>query len=105
MKPSNSYDYRTRYYDPYLGRFLRIDTIGLWGDPNNLGNPYAYCGNNPWSRRDPFGEGFLGWVLSGDWEVFGDTCHERGGTLDGSGRLGFVQVASVVLGLMRALRP
>ncbi|MCC6699393.1 MAG: RHS repeat-associated core domain-containing protein, partial [Candidatus Hydrogenedentes bacterium] len=49
------YDYRTRYYNPYLGRFLRIDTIGLWGDANNLGNPYAYVGNNPWSRLDPWG--------------------------------------------------
>ncbi|MCC6695682.1 MAG: RHS repeat-associated core domain-containing protein, partial [Candidatus Hydrogenedentes bacterium] len=50
------YDYRTRYYNPYLGRFLRIDTIGLWGDASNLGNPYAYVGNNPWSNLDPFGE-------------------------------------------------
>ena len=50
------YDYRTRYYNPALGRFLRIDTIGLYGDPNNLGNPYAYVGNNPWSGTDPWGE-------------------------------------------------
>jgi RHS repeat-associated protein len=60
------YDYRTRYYNPYLGRFLRIDTIGLWRDANNLGNPYAYVGNNPWSRLDPYGEGwwddFWGWM-------------------------------------------
>ena len=63
------YDYRTRYYDPYLGRFLRIDTIGLWGDPNNLGNPYAYCGNNPWSRTDPFGEGLMTGFLAGDYEA------------------------------------
>jgi RHS repeat-associated protein len=61
------YDYRTRYYNPYLGRFLRIDTIGLWGDANNLGNPYAYVGNNPWSRLDPWGEqpGFLGFDANG----------------------------------------
>ena len=50
------YDYRTRYYDPALGRFLRIDTIGLYGDPANLGNPYTYVGNNPWSGTDPWGE-------------------------------------------------
>ncbi|MCC6698921.1 MAG: hypothetical protein IT365_25080 [Candidatus Hydrogenedentes bacterium] len=63
------YDYRTRYYNPYLGRFLRIDTIGLWGDASNLGNPYAYVGNNPWSRLDPWGEqgpgGFLGFDANG----------------------------------------
>ncbi|MCC6698918.1 MAG: hypothetical protein IT365_25065, partial [Candidatus Hydrogenedentes bacterium] len=57
------YDYRTRYYNPYLGRFLRIDTIGLWGDASNLGNPYAYVGNNPWSRLDPYGQ----WEWDGDY--------------------------------------
>ena len=57
------YDYRTRYYDPALGRFLRIDTIGLYGDPNNLGNPYAYLGNNPWSGVDPWGQ----WGWDDDW--------------------------------------
>ncbi|MBX3178924.1 MAG: HNH endonuclease [Candidatus Hydrogenedentes bacterium] len=50
------YYYRTRYMDPDLGRFISRDTIGLWGDANNLGNPYSYVGNNPWSRLDPFGE-------------------------------------------------
>jgi len=49
------YDYRTRYYDPAMGRFLRIDTIGPWGDNNNLGNAYAYVGNNPWTHNDPYG--------------------------------------------------
>jgi len=50
------YDYRTRYYDPAMGRFLRVDTIGPWGDNNNLGNAYAYVGNNPWTHNDPYGE-------------------------------------------------
>jgi len=50
------YDYRTRHYEPRHGRFLSRDTLGLWGDPANHGNPYAYVGNNPWSRVDPFGE-------------------------------------------------
>jgi RHS repeat-associated protein len=51
-----SYWYRTRYYDPKAGRFLSRDTIGLWGDASNLGNPYTYTNNNPWSKLDPFGE-------------------------------------------------
>ena len=42
------YDYRTRQYDPVVGRFTSRDTIGLWGDPANLGNPNTYVGNNPW---------------------------------------------------------
>ncbi len=50
------YYYRTRYMNPELGRFISRDTIGLWGDANNLGNPYTYLGNNPWSGLDPFGE-------------------------------------------------
>ncbi|MCF6285262.1 MAG: RHS repeat-associated core domain-containing protein [Candidatus Hydrogenedentes bacterium] len=50
------YYYRTRYMNPEIGRFISRDTIGLWGDANNLGNPYTYLGNNPWSGLDPFGE-------------------------------------------------
>ena len=42
--------------DPALGRFLSRDQIGLWGDENNLGNPFSYVGNNPWSYVDPHGE-------------------------------------------------
>ncbi len=53
------YHYRTRYMDPKLGRFVSRDTIGLWGDSNNLGNPYTYLGNNPWSGVDPYGEGLF----------------------------------------------
>lgn len=49
------YWYRTRYMDPEQGRFIARDTIGAWGDANNLGNPFAYVGNNPWSRLDPYG--------------------------------------------------
>ncbi|MDZ4859535.1 MAG: RHS repeat-associated core domain-containing protein, partial [Candidatus Hydrogenedentes bacterium] len=51
----NAYWYRTRYMDPTSGRFISRDTIGLWGDAANLGNPYSYVNNNPWSGVDPFG--------------------------------------------------
>jgi RHS repeat-associated protein len=49
------YDYRTRPFDPAVGRFLSRDKIGVWGDPLGLGNGYAYVGNNPWGYVDPFG--------------------------------------------------
>ena len=49
------YDYRTRWYDPIAGRFTSRDSIGIWGDGLNLGNAFAYVGNNPWSRLDPTG--------------------------------------------------
>ena len=45
------YNYRSRYYDPALGRFLSEDSIRLRGG-NNL---YAYVGNNPGRFVDPFG--------------------------------------------------
>lgn len=49
------YNYRARHYHPGLGQFMSLDPIGGWGDPVNLGNPYAYVGNNPGSRSDPSG--------------------------------------------------
>jgi len=33
--------YRTRYYDPTMGRFTSRDTIGIWGDEANHGNGYS----------------------------------------------------------------
>src|SRR6185436_3485820 len=54
---TNLYFYNSRYMDPQAGRFISRDTIGLYGDSNNLGNGQAYAGNNPWSRLDPYGEG------------------------------------------------
>jgi RHS repeat-associated protein len=49
------YYYRARYYDGELGRFLQRDPIGVWGDEYNLGNIYAYVGNNPANRVDLLG--------------------------------------------------
>ena len=49
------YWYRTRHLDPIMGRFTTPDPLGAWGDPMNLGNPYTYVGNNPWTYVDPFG--------------------------------------------------
>lgn len=46
---------RNRFYDPAHGRFLTLDPLGLWADPLNAGNGYAYCGNRPLSMGDPLG--------------------------------------------------
>ncbi|GIW39486.1 MAG: hypothetical protein KatS3mg076_0063 [Candidatus Binatia bacterium] len=52
---SGWYYYRTRYLDPRAGRFTTRDSIGMWGDPKNLGNGYAYAGNDPANHTDPLG--------------------------------------------------
>ncbi len=46
------YNYKARYYDPAIGRFLQPDPLGYAGGDLNL---YAYVGNDPLNKRDPFG--------------------------------------------------
>jgi RHS repeat-associated protein len=50
------YDMRTRHLDPTSGRFISRDTLGIWGDEENLGNGYTYVGNMPDTHTDPTGE-------------------------------------------------
>lgn len=44
--------YRSKCYDPYSGRFIQKDPIGLKAGDTNL---YRYVGNNPINRIDPTG--------------------------------------------------
>jgi RHS repeat-associated protein len=46
------YYYRARWYDPQAKRFISEDPIALEGGINL----YAYVGNNPINKIDPFGE-------------------------------------------------
>jgi RHS repeat-associated protein len=46
------YNFRHRFYDPTVGRFLQKDPLGFGGGDANL---YRYCGGDPVNRRDPFG--------------------------------------------------
>lgn len=50
-EPSGLYYYRARMYSPTLGRFLQVDPTGY----QNGMNLYAYVGNDPVDRTDPFG--------------------------------------------------
>ncbi len=52
---SGFYYFRLRYLDPEQGRFVNRDPLGIWGDAGNLGNGYAFAGNDPVNQVDPFG--------------------------------------------------
>lgn len=44
-------DFRNRWYDPEIGRFISEDPIGLAGGIN----VFTFAGNNPIAGQDPFG--------------------------------------------------
>jgi RHS repeat-associated protein len=53
-----------RYYDPVMGRFMGVDSVGFSEGNLHSFNRYAYANNNPYKFRDPDGrfaivEGFL----------------------------------------------
>jgi len=44
-----------RHYDPVVGRFMGIDSIGFTEDNFRMFNRYAYANNNPFRFTDPDG--------------------------------------------------
>jgi RHS repeat-associated protein len=50
---------RTRYYSPEYGRFISMDSLGIWGDLNNYGNGYAYVGGMVNGLVDPDGKDLI----------------------------------------------
>ncbi|MBQ3526989.1 MAG: DUF4329 domain-containing protein [Clostridia bacterium] len=55
---SGFYYLRSRYYDPYIGRFLNADGLVSTGQGLDGNNMFAYCGNNPVMRVDTSGKWF-----------------------------------------------
>lgn len=62
------YNYRFRYYDPEIGRFISEDPIGFAGGDVNL---YSYVWNDPVNYIDPLG--LYGWSdFMDDWSTLAD---------------------------------
>ncbi len=49
------YNFRHRFYDPTMGRFLTQDPLGDIDGPNR----YAFCGGDPVNRVDPMGTDYI----------------------------------------------
>ncbi|XHL98716.1 MAG: FG-GAP-like repeat-containing protein [Microcoleus anatoxicus] len=56
------YYYRSRYYNPGIGRFIGEDSVGFGGGDANL---YRYVGNSPIDRIDPLGTRDTRWPANG----------------------------------------
>ena len=78
-------DYRARYYNPALQRFVSEDPIGFRGRDVNL---YRYVWNNPLNLRDPRGLWGGGASLGGSF--FGGECSDEGSGVSGSVSVGGV---------------
>ena len=50
------YYLQSRYYNPEIGRFINADNYPTTGQGLTGNNMFAYCGNNPVSRKDDGGE-------------------------------------------------
>jgi len=55
------YYYKSRYYNPKLGRFIQADTIIPSATDYQSYNRYAYVRNNPLKYVDPSGHSFGSW--------------------------------------------
>ena len=75
------YHYKTRIYDPGLGRFLQTDPIGY---ADGL-NPYAYVGGDPVNATDPTGTEMFDLVPFQTTIPFGTSCVHCGSSLGGLG--------------------
>ena len=52
------YYLNSRYYDPSVGRFINADALISTGQGILGYNMFAYCGNNPVMRLDPYGSSY-----------------------------------------------
>ena len=71
---SGLYYLQSRYYDPEMGRFINADSLISTGQGILGNNMFAYCGNNPITRIDTFGNAFTDIIAvyygQGEFSVF-----------------------------------
>ncbi|WP_415751841.1 RHS repeat-associated core domain-containing protein [Leptospira wolffii] len=104
------YYYKSRYYDPFLGRFIQADDRADQGI-NGL-NRYMYVGGNPVNRIDPDGHSWLSsalgkagswlqratYISSQRWASVGNTFYNIGSAIGGALLLiGIVAFSPVLL--------
>lgn len=101
------YYYRTRYLDPLAGRFTTRDTIGIWGDPMEFGNGYAYVGNNSRRYVDPSGMLTLAgvWANEGGAGVGGSESLEIGASVPVQRILESLPVTRQIIKVLRGYAP
>ncbi|MBF0106549.1 MAG: hypothetical protein HQM16_14635 [Deltaproteobacteria bacterium] len=58
---SGLYYYKSRYYNPQIGRFVQPDTVVPSATDYQSFNRYAYVRNNPLKYVDPSGHSFWSW--------------------------------------------
>jgi RHS repeat-associated protein len=98
------YYYRARYYDPLVGRFISVDSIGFQAGDTNL---YRYVFNSPTQGTDPTGHDWwneLGQNLSNAWNGSGNAIQSgwntaqdvAGRVADGAGYWGEVLTPTAV---------
>jgi RHS repeat-associated protein len=80
------YDYRARYYNPKIGRFLSEDPVQVQARSLRELNAYAYVASSPVNLTDPFGlEGLASCIRRISSEVERDYC-ARPGTPGGNSK-------------------
>ena len=58
------YYLNSRYYDPFMCRFINADGYVSTGQGVTGYNMFAYCGNNPVNRKDPSGQGWIAALIA-----------------------------------------
>ena len=73
----NLYYLQSRYYDPNIGRYLNHDVLFDYNVGIRGYNLFAYCGNSPVFRLDPYGRASIG--ADEDADLTNDVVSEKEG--------------------------